>query len=84
MAMASKLSIDQVADDATVLVPLFNIEDGAIAKWPLGYPQPRMIFAKFIAYSAGVECQPFPIGTSCIKFPYQPTFGLQRSSSWTP
>jgi hypothetical protein len=30
MAMASKVSIDLVADDAIVLVPLFNIEDGAI------------------------------------------------------
>ena len=31
MAMALKLSIDQTPDDATVFVPLFNIEDGAIA-----------------------------------------------------
>ena len=80
MVMASKLSIDQVADDATVLVHLFNIEDGTIAKASilasgptmyarlLGYPQPRMVFAKCIAYSAGVEFQPFPIGIS-IKFP---------------
>ena len=80
MAMASKLSIDQTPDDATVLVPLFNIEDGAIANASilasgptmyarlLGHPQPRMVFAKCIAYSAGVECQPFPIGT-LIKFP---------------
>jgi hypothetical protein len=80
MAMASKLSIDQTPDDATVLVPLFNIEDGAIANASilasgptmyarlLGHPQPRVVFAKCIAYSAGVECQPFPIGT-LIKFP---------------
>jgi hypothetical protein len=34
----------------------------------LGHPQPRMVFAKCIAYSAGLECQPFPIGTF-IKFP---------------
>ena len=80
MAMASKLPIDQIADDAIVLVPLFNIEDGAIANASilasgptmyarlLGHPQPRTVFAKCIAYSAGVECQPFPIGTS-VKFP---------------
>jgi hypothetical protein len=78
MAMASKLSIDQTPDDATVLVPLFNIEDGAIANasilasGPTMYARPRMVFAKCIAYSAGVECQPFPIGT-LIKFP-PPTY----------
>ena len=89
MAMASKVSIDLVADDATVLVPLFNIEDGAIANASilalgptmyarlLGHPQPRAVFAKCIAYSAGVECQPFPTGTS-IKFPHQTTYGFSR------
>jgi hypothetical protein len=32
MTLASKMPLDQVADDATVLVPLFNIENGAT--WP--------------------------------------------------
>jgi hypothetical protein len=80
MTLASKMPLDQVADDATVLVPLFNIEDGAIANASilasgptmyarlLGHPQPRMVFAQCVAYSSGVESQPFPIGTR-IKFP---------------
>jgi hypothetical protein len=80
MALASKVPIAQVADNATVLVPLFNIEDGAIANASIlatgpmlyarlqGLPQPRMVFAQCVAYSSGVESQPFPIGTR-IKFP---------------
>jgi hypothetical protein len=79
MTVASKLAIDQVAADAIVLIPLFNIEDGAIANASilaagptmyvrlLGQPQPRTVFAECIAYSGG-ESQPFPIGTR-IKFP---------------
>lgn len=80
MTLASRVSTDAVAADAVVLVPLFNIEDGAVANSSilaagptmyvqfLGPPQPRMIFASCLAYSSGVECHPYRVGTR-IKFP---------------
>ena len=90
-AMASKLSIDQVADDATILVPLFNIEDGAIAKAILASDPPCTPGSwvtpslEWYSPSASYTRRGWSSNLSPLEppssFPYQPTFGLQRSSS---
>jgi hypothetical protein len=64
MALASKVPIAQVADNATVLVPLFNIENGAIANASILATDP-MLYARLQGHpqplSSGVESQMLPI-----------------------
>ena len=80
MSRALKLPIEQVAENAVILIPLFTTDDSvamnsdSLANGPILYvkldgpPQPRAVFGTIAAYSESADNRELNIGSK-IRFP---------------